>query len=167
MKNLTLLLFALLFSLAGTAQVKIGYFSYEKALQSMPDYQKSQTALTSLKKQYDAETQRVEDEFNKKYEEFLDGQRDFAPTILQKRQSELQELMTKNISFKREAERLLQQAEREAMAPLKEKLSAAVKAVGEAYGFTLILNTDGDQLQYVDAAQGEDVSDLIQQYLQR
>ncbi len=166
MRNLTLLLFALLFSLSAGAQVKVGYFSYDKAMKSMPDYLKAQTALKSLRAQYEAETQRVEDEFNKKYEEFLDGQRDFAPTILQKRQSELQELMTKNISFKQEAERLLQQAERDAMAPLKEKLATAVKEIGEEYGFTLILNTDGEQLQYVDPSMSEDINELIQDYLQ-
>ncbi|MBR5686721.1 MAG: OmpH family outer membrane protein [Prevotella sp.] len=166
MKKLTLLLFALLFSLGAGAQVKIGYFSYDKAILSMPDYQKAQTALKSLRAQYEAETQRVEDEFNKKYEEFLDGQRDFAPTILQKRQSELQELMTKNISFKREAERLLQQAESDAMEPLKKKLAAAVKEIGEEYGFSFILNTDGEQLQYVDPSMGEDINELIQDYLQ-
>lgn len=154
-------LFALLLPFVVQGQVKIGYFSYEKALSSMAEYQSVQSSLDNLKSQYAAETQRVEDEFNKKYEEFLDGQSDFAPTILQKRQSELQELMVKNISFKREAERLLRQAEQEAMAPLREKLSAAVRAVGEAYGFTLILNTDGDHVQYVDAALGEDVTTLI------
>ena len=165
MKKIVILCFSLFLALSAGAQVKIGLFSYDKVLKSMPDYQTAQNNLANLRSQYAAETQRVEDEFNKKYEEFLDGQRDFAPTILQKRQSELQELMVKNISFKREAERLLRQAEQEAMAPLKERLSAAVRAVGEAYGFTLILNTDGDSVQYVDAAVGEDVNELIQSRL--
>lgn len=165
MKKIIILFFSLLLSFSAGAQVKIGLFSYEQVLSSMQDYQTVQSNLANLKSQYAAETQRVEDEFNKKYEEFLDGQRDFAPTILQKRQSELQELMMKNISFKREAERLLRQAEQEAMAPVKARLAAAVRAVGEAYGFTLILNTDGDNVQYVDAALAEDVSALIQSKL--
>ena len=161
MKKVILFCFALFLTLSAGAQVKIGLFSYEQVLKAMPDYQTAQANLANLKSQYAAETQRVEDEFNKKYEEFLDGQRDFAPTILQKRQSELQELMTKNISFKREAERLLRQAEQEALAPVKERLATAIKTVGETYGFTLILNTDGDSVPYVDAAAGEDVNELI------
>ena len=71
--------------LAG-AQVKFGYFSYEEAFQSMPEYALAQANLKDLKSKYDAEMKRVEEEFNRKYEEFLDGQGDFAPTILQKRQ---------------------------------------------------------------------------------
>jgi hypothetical protein len=52
------------------------------------------------------------------------------------------------------------------MAPLKEKLATAVKEIGEEYGFTLILNTDGEQLQYVDPSMSEDINELIQDYLQ-
>ncbi len=70
---------------------------------------------------YDEETKRVETEFNSKYEEFLDGQRSYAKTILEKRQAELRELMEKNIAFKAEAARLLKQAEDDAYAPLKGK----------------------------------------------
>ena len=45
----------------------------------------------------------IRDRFNSKYEEFLDGQRSYAKSILEKRQAELRELMEKNIAFKAEA----------------------------------------------------------------
>ncbi len=48
---------------------------------------------------------RATDEFNLKYEAFLDGLKDFAPAIRMKRQAELQELMEKNMAFKQEAAR--------------------------------------------------------------
>ena len=127
----------------------------------MPGYAEAQASLDKLRGQYDAETQRVEDEFNRKYEEFLEGQRDFAPTILQKRQTELQELMSKNIQFRQEASRLLQQAERDALVPLNNRISEAVKAIGRERGLLLILNTDGDALQYVDTEMGEDLTNDI------
>ena len=69
------------------ATLKFGFLSYEAALQSMPDYTLAQKNLADLKAQYQTEAKRVEDEFNRKYEEFLEGQRDFPKTILQKRQS--------------------------------------------------------------------------------
>ena len=47
----------------------------------------------------------MEDEFNRKYEDFLEGQRDFPQTILQKRQLELQQLMEKNIEFRTSSSR--------------------------------------------------------------
>ena len=98
--------------LAANAQLSFGYFSYDEAVKAMPEYALVQENLADLKSKYDQEMKRVEDEFNRKYEDFLDGRNDFAPTILQKRQTELQELLKKNVEFKAEARRLLQQADR-------------------------------------------------------
>ena len=77
----------------------------------MPGYADMQKSLAELKRQYANETKRSEEEFNQKYEAFLEGQKDFAPSILKKRQYELQELLNNSVSFKKEAARLLEQAE--------------------------------------------------------
>ena len=68
---------------------RYGYLSYQEALKSMPQYAMVQKKMENLRSQYQAETLRVEEEFNRKYEEFLEGQREFPKTILQKRQTEL------------------------------------------------------------------------------
>ena len=81
--------------------IKYGYLSYQEVLKFMPEYAVAQTKLADLKQKYDNEMKRVEDEFNKKYEQFLEGQKDFAPTILRKRQVELQELIAKNIASRK------------------------------------------------------------------
>ena len=93
------------------AAFKFGYLSYETALKSMPEYAITEQKIADLRSQYEAETRRVEDDFNRKYEEFLDGQREFPKTILQKRQSELQELLEKNIAFKHKSREELAKAE--------------------------------------------------------
>ena len=161
MKKYGLLLLMVALPLLAGAQVKFGYFSYEEAFQSMPEYALALANLKDLKAKYDAEMKRVEEEFNRKYEEFLDGQGDFAPTILQKRQTELQELLKKNVAFKAESAKLLQQAEKEAYAPLREKLATAVQSIGASRGYAFILNTDGDALQYVDESMGVDLTQDI------
>ena len=66
--------------------LRFGYFSYEEVLHTMPGYAIAKHNMDDLRAKYDAETKRAEDEFNAKYEEFLDGQRSFAPSILEKRQ---------------------------------------------------------------------------------
>ena len=111
------------------ATLRFGYFSYQDVLQSAPDYATIQQNIETLRGKYQAT-----DEFNLKYEAFLDGLKDFAPAIRMKRQAELQELMEKNMAFKQEAARLLQKAETEAMAPLKARLNQAVAKVGEQKG---------------------------------
>lgn len=144
--------------LASAQQLRFGYFSYQEVFKSMAGYSIAMKHIDDLKKQYDAEMKRVEEEFNKKYEEFLDGQKDFAPSIREKRQAELQEMMEKNIAFKQEARRLIRQAEEEAMAPLKEQLSSVLNALGKEKGYAFIINTDNNALPFVNELMGEDIS---------
>lgn len=145
--------------------LRFGYFSYEEVLHTMPGYAIAKHNMDDLRAKYDAETKRAEDEFNAKYEEFLDGQRSFAPSILEKRQAELRELMAKNVTFKAEAVRLLQQADADAYAPLKALIDAAVQKVGKVKGLAFILNTDKGAFPYVNALCGEDVTLLIKENL--
>lgn len=165
MKKLFLLIVLGVLSLTANAQTRFGYFSFDNVLKSMPDYVMAQRSIDDLKQKYDAEMKRAEDEFNSKYEEFLDVQKDLVPAILRKRQAELKEMMQKNINFKNESQRLLKQAEADAFAPVKNKLYNALTKVGQAQGYAFILNTDGDACPYVNPEMGEDATELIKEAL--
>lgn len=165
MKKLFLLIVLSVLSLTANAQTRFGYFSFDNVLKSMPDYVMAQRSIDDLRLKYDAEMKRAEDEFNSKYEEFLDVQKDLVPAILRKRQAELQEMMQKNINFKNESQRLLKQAEADAFAPVKNKLYNALTKVGQAQGYAFILNTDGDACPYVNPEMGEDATELIKEAL--
>lgn len=165
MKKLFLLIVLGVFSLTANAQTRFGYFSFDNVLKSMPDYVMAQRSIDDLRQKYDAEMKRAEDEFNSKYEEFLDVQKDLVPAILRKRQAELQEMMQKNINFKNESQRLLKQAEADAFAPVKNKLYNALTKVGQAQGYAFILNTDGNACPYVNPEMGEDATELIKEAL--
>ena len=88
---------------SNTSIVKFGYLSIDSVMQVMPEYAQMQYDMKQLAGHYEAEQKRVEDDFNKKYEDFLDGQASYPKTILQKRQNELQEMLDKNIAFKKES----------------------------------------------------------------
>ena len=62
--------------------LRFGYISYKEALKAMPEYNTSLQEIEALKGKYAEELKRVEDEFNVKYEDFLNKQKDFAPSIL-------------------------------------------------------------------------------------
>lgn len=169
MKRLVVTLITMCVFLGSFAQenstFRFGYLSYEAALQAMPDYAKAQKKLTDLKAQYQAETRRVEDEFNRKYEEFLDGQHDFPKTILQKRQTELQELMEKNIAFKESGRAELIQAEKDLLAPLKIRLIELLGKIGHERGYAFIYDTDTKALPFLNPAMGEDINQLVKNVL--
>ena len=143
--------------------LRFGYFSFEQVFHTMPGYAIAKHNMDELRAKYDEETKRVETEFNTKYEEFLDGQRSYAKTILEKRQAELRELMEKNIAFKAEAARLLKKAEEEAYAPLKAKMNAALQQIGKENGFAFILNTDNNATPYLSAEMGVDITEALKE----
>ena len=176
-KNLLFLAFALV-ALSASAQqtptveahsattaaqpaLRFGYFSFEQDFHTMPGYAIAKHNMDELRGKYDEETKRVETEFNSKYEEFLDGQRSYAKSILEKRQAELRELMEKNIAFKAEAARLLKKAEEEAYAPLKAKMNEALQQIGKENGFAFILNTDNNATPYLSAEMGVDITEAL------
>ncbi len=165
MKKFLFTLLVLAMPLVAGAQTKFGYFSFSEILNAMPDCAVAERNLADLRLKYDDEMKRAESEFNAKYEAFLEGQRDFVPSILRKRQAELQEMMEKNVAFRKEAERLLKQAQDDAYAPLRKKVSEAAAKVGSARGYAFILNTDGDACPYIDATQGEDATIFIREIL--
>ena len=144
-----------------TSSFKFGYLSYQTAIQSMPDYTLVQQKLADLKAQYQAEAKRVEDEFNRKYEEFLEGQRDFPKSILQKRQTE----MAKNVAFKNKSVEQLAKDEADALAPLYDKLNATLAAIGQEKGYAFVLDTDVKTLPFINPAMGEDINEVVKNAL--
>jgi outer membrane protein len=145
--------------------VKFGYLSYDAAFKAMPEYATMQEAVKQLREKYEAEQKRVENDFNKKYEEFLDGQKSFPKTILQKRQVELQEMLDKNIAFKKESSRLLAEAEDQAAAPLKTRLAETLAKIGQERGFAFILNTDVNAVPWLNVTMGEDITEAVKELL--
>lgn len=166
-KALLIVLLALMANMPMMAQseLKFGYLSYEMVLQTMPEYAVAMNDMAELRQKYEAEQKRVEEDFNKKYEEFLDGQKSFPKTILQKRQSELQEILDKNIAFKKESQRLLKQAEEDALAPVKVRLAEVLDAIGRERGYAFILNTDKEAHLWLNPALGEDITTTVKEQL--
>ena len=166
MKKATLILIVTLMSLTAHAQtqtagIKFGYLSYDAALKAIPGYAEMEADMAELHSQYEAEQQRVENEFNKKYEEFLDGQRDFPETILRKRQTELREMLERNVAFKKDIREQLAVAEAKLFDPLKELLTSALTKIAIENGYAFILNTDQNAVPFINPTLGEDITEEV------
>ena len=155
----------LLLPLCVSAQVKLGYLSYERVLRQMPEYAQAQQNLADLKVKYEQEATRGEEEFQRKFSEFLQGQKDFPENILVKRQAELQALMETGIKFRQEAQELLTRAERELMTGVQARLNEAITAVGVEAGYAAILNTDNNSCPFINPALGEDIPEPVMRKL--
>ena len=170
MKKVILVAVMVLMGLSGYAQTettgfKFGYLSIDSVLQSMPEYAQMQHDMATMRQQYEAEMKRVENDFNKKYEEFLDGQKNFPKTILQKRQSELQEMLDKNIAFKKESLQMLNDTEKTQKDVILMMIDMAVKTIGMQRGYAFILNTDANATPWLNPALGEDITKAVKEML--
>jgi len=144
-----------------TTVKRFGYLSYKNVLEQMPEYKDALASIEKLKSYYDKEMERAEQEFSKKFAEYVDGQKDMPENIMLKRQKELQQLMEQSMTFKQEAQRLLAKSRKEIMQPLRDKLTEAIQKVGARKYYSYILNTDANAVPYINPAEGEDVTEAV------
>lgn len=151
----------MLLPLMAAAQVKFGYIAYNSVCVEMPQYVDAQRQLADLKAKFDAEAQRGETEFQRKFSEFLQGQKDFPANILQKRQAELQDLMERSVAFRNEAQQLLKDSEQKMLQDVYKKLNDAISEVALERGYFFVLNTDNNAAPFINTVVGEDATDYV------
>lgn len=160
-KKLLLILLCLSGISETKAQIRFGYLSYKKIIAMMPEYQSTVTSLNLLKEQCNQEARRAEDELERKYAEFLQGQSEFPEYILQKRQNELQALIQNGIKFRKESEAMLRKAERDMRHNVENKLNQTIEQIGKEYNLAFILNTDENSCPYINKSMGLDISQTV------
>lgn len=141
---------------------RFGYLSCNDVLSAMPEYAQALKSIDDLKKTYQQEMDRAEQEFSKKFAEYIDGQKSFPENIMLKRQKELQQLMEQSMQFKKEAQELLAKAEAELMSPVRSRLNNAITAVGKRHNYAYVLNTDANAYPYISGeGEAEDCTDAV------
>ncbi len=137
--------------LGAMAQTKFGHMNSQEIITVMPEFTKAQADLDAMSKQYQTEMQRTQEEFTKKYQEFL-AQADSLPkNIAERRQKELQDMSQRQEQFQQEAYQSMQKAQQDAMTPIYQKLETAVQAVGKAEGVIYIFDMARTPLAYIGA----------------
>ena len=144
-----------------------GYLSYDATMKVMPEYQDAQQELKTKREAFEQEMQRVEDDFNQKYESFLEGQKEFPRTILLKRQNELRELMQRNLEFKAQARQELQDTEASLMVPVHARLNEVLAEIAKEYGLALVINTDSNACPFIDPRMGMNIQTEVIEYLKK
>ncbi len=149
------------------AVMKFAFLSYDSVMVAMPEYAEMQKQMADLKKGYSDEMKRVEGEFNKQYEAFLDGLSTYPETIRQKRQSELQNMLDTNISFKKESQKLLKDAKAKMIGEMKTTIDAAVAAIAQEKGYAFVLNKDESAVTFINPANGVDITENVKALIQK
>lgn len=130
---------------------KFGHIRSMEIIASMPEYVKAQADIQTLKKQYDDEMKRTQNDLTKKFTEYQQEQANLPKNIQERRQKELQDLNEKGIQFQQDAKNLLEKAYQDMLQLIRKKLDEAIKAVGESGGFLYIFDLDRTEIPFVGA----------------
>lgn len=132
-------------------------------LQNMPQYKAMQASMQALREQYEAEARKSEEEFQRKFEEFLQGKDEFPKTILEKRQNELQSILEANANFRIKVQELLAEAEKSLMADVRAEMSDAIAVVAQDKGVSIVFDLDNGSVPYILSGLAVDLTaDVIQ-----
>lgn len=121
---------------------KFGTVNSVEVFNLMPEKASAEQQLEALQKQYEAEFVKMQEEFSAKYKEFVDAQETMPENIKQRRMQEIQEIQQRIQNFREVAASDLEEQQGKLMAPIQEKMSTAIKAVGEENGFTFIFDVN-------------------------
>ena len=80
LKKIALLVVMFALPLGAMAQAKFAHMNSQDVIAVMPEFTKAQADLDAMSKKYQDEMQRTNEEFQKKYQEFL-AQADSLPTL--------------------------------------------------------------------------------------
>ena len=135
-----LVILALVLPMMASAQ-KYGHVNTTELFQQMPEVAVVKAQMDTLNSQYENQLTMMQEELQKKYQEYQASEATMADAIKQLKQQELQEMQSRIQTFYQTAEQDLQKKQQELLAPIHEKLTKAIKAVGERDGYTYIFDS--------------------------
>lgn len=132
-----------------------------KILAVMPQYQAMHRNLQDLKAQYEAEARKSESDFQRKFEEFMQGKDEYPKTILEKRQNELQNMLETNAQFRIKVQTLLAEAEKSLMADIMAEMSEAISTVAQERSISIVFDTDNGSVPYMVSGLAVDLTSAV------
>ena len=129
----------------------------------MPEFATMQKQMADMEAKYKNEMQVMQDEYNKKYSDFVAQQDSLTENIKMRRMQELQDMEQRTQNFIQMCQQDFQKKQGELFTTIQDKLKNAIKAVGDEKGYTYILdpqivlyqgNTAVDATQFVKAKLG-------------
>ena len=118
--------------------LKFGIVNSQEIFNLMPDKATAESTLQSVAEKYQAELKKLQEEFDKKYQEFQALDETTPQSIKDRRMQELQENNQKIQNFQQMAAQDMQKQQETLLAPITNKIQKAIQAVGAEGGYTFI-----------------------------
>lgn len=165
-KSLILLLVAVFaFGSAAFAQktVKLGHINSSELMQIMPGKDSAQTAFQAEVELLDRDLRAMQEELEKKYNDYKERQAQMTDLIRKTKESEINDLSQRINTYRQDAEERLKQKEEELLKPIIERAKQAIADVAKENGYTYIFDTSAGVLLYQQDS--DDIFPLVKKKL--
>jgi len=120
---------------------KFGHVNTQELFAQMPEVAQIRLKMDTIQSQYEAQLASMNEEFQKKVQDYQTQEATMAEAIKQIRQQELQEMQQRIQLFYQTAEQDIQKQQQDLLTPVHERMAKAIKAVGDREGYTYIFDS--------------------------
>lgn len=143
--------------LALSAQ-KFAHFNSADIIPNMKEYTTAQTEIQNMAKQFDDDLKLMQDELQKKTEEYQKEQANLLENVRQRREQELNDLYQRMQQSYQDNQQSLQKAQQDKMGAIQQLVLDAVKKIGEAGGYVYVIDTNAGAIPFVNTALSTDIT---------
>lgn len=148
LKKLILLLLVIA-PVAMFAQDKIAHINSSEILSKMPELKEVETKLATKRETITKRLQAIEQEYQKKLEEFRGDTTELSPSVIQDRQNQITNLQQRYEDYLQSSGTEFEQEQQTLFTPLQEKLRKAIKEVGDEHNYTYILDVSTGAVAHI------------------
>ncbi|MGN1256840.1 MAG: OmpH family outer membrane protein [Bacteroidaceae bacterium] len=143
--------------LALSAQ-KFAHFNSADIIPNMKEYTTAQTEIQNMAKQFDDDLKLMQDELQKKTEEYQKEQANLLENVRQRREQELNDLYQRMQQSYQDNQQSLQKAQQDKMGAIQQLVLDAVKKIGETGGYVYVIDTNAGAIPFVNTALSTDIT---------
>ena len=119
---------------------KFGHVDTQAVMQSLPEFIKARGEIEALSKQYENDMKAMQDEIQRKSDEYDKSKSTMNATQQQEVETNLQQMIQKFQQAYQDNQQALQKAQQEKMQPIMNKIMTAIKNVGKDGGYVYIMD---------------------------
>ena len=139
---------------------KFGHVDAQAVMQSLPEFIKARGEIEALSKQYENDMKAMQDEIQRKSDEYDKSKSTMNATQQQEVETNLQQMIQKFQQAYQDNQQALQKAQQEKMQPIMNKIMTAIKNVGKDGGYVYIMDVSTG-IPYISDTLSKDVTNDV------
>jgi len=163
--GLVVLFFLAGFTVDAQAVLKLGHVNKQEILTLMPETDSAQKKLDKVAKDLQDQMEKMQVEFNKKYEDYMANASNWSELIRNTKETELQEMNQRIQNFQNVAQQDIQQQQAKLFKPIIDKLNTAINDVAKEGKFTYIFDVSQGSFVIFQSADSQDITPLVKKKL--